>query len=247
MRPTYLEYPNVPAYPGVPQLLRPIDAAIAAVPELAIGIGALTGILGSALQQTPRWGIFDIAGNQLGATDTSTIRAVSGALLGELTGSAAPVLSTFGFDFMKETRVADFPLEGGSFASYNKVELPANPVVTLALSGSESDRTNFLNAIEAACRSTDLYLVITPEVAYVDYTIERYTYARRAQRGATLLIVEISLKEVREVQATFAQVATPIVSPQNAAATPQVSNGMTQPTTPDVSTLRSLANKLGIN
>lgn len=247
MRPTYIEYPNVPAYPGVPQLLRPIDAAIAAVPELAIGIGSLTAILGNALQQAPRWGIFDSNGNQLGATGTSKIRAVGQAALSQLTGSAAPVLSTFGFDFAKETRVSDFPLEGGSFANYNKVELPANPIVTLALAGSENDRTNFLNAIDAACRSTDLYLVITPEVAFVDYTIERYTYARRASRGATLLLVEISLKEIRQVTAIFAQVTTPIVSPQNAAATPQVSNGMTQPTTPDVSTLRSVATKLGIN
>jgi hypothetical protein len=58
-------------------------------------------------------------------------------------------------------------------------------------------------------------------------------------------MVEVSLKEIRQVSAMYAKVATtPIVSPQNPAATPQVNNGMTQPATPDPSTLKSIMNKL---
>lgn len=249
---TNIPYPAIPEYPGVPQLARPVSAAIASVPLLAIGIGTLANILGSALQQAPRWGIWDQFGNQVGvsavAASVGTIKAVGAALLSQLTGISPAVLSTFGFDFTKEMRVSDFPVEGGSFASYNKVEMPANPVVTLALAGTESERTTFLNSIDTVCKSTQLCTVITPEVVYDNYTIDRYRYQRRAVRGATLLMVEVSLKEIRDVIASFTTaVANPITNPQSPSATSPVNSGMTQPTPPPTSTLKSLANKLGLN
>lgn len=245
-----IPFPNVPNYPGVPQLARPVSAAIASVPVLAIGIGSLENILGSALQQAPRWGIWDQSGNEIGvasAASSGTLAAIGAALLSQLTGSADATLSTFGVDYTKEMRVSDFPVEGGGFASYNKVELPANAVVTLALAGTESQRTTFLNAIDTVCKSTQLCTVITPEVTYDNYTIERYRYQRRATRGATLLMVEVSLKEIRDVAAQYTTVVAPITNPQNPSATSPVSNGVTQPTAPPTSTLKSLANKLGIN
>lgn len=223
-----IPFPDVPEYPGVPPLLRAGNSVIAAIPALAIGIGTLEGILGNSLQQPVTWGIFDSDGDQLGGVNTSG-NTILGSLEAQLTGASTPVLSTLSFDFTREAKVSDFPIEQGQFASYNKVQNPASPVVTLALSGSEGDRTNFLNAIDAACISTELYSVVTPEVKYINYSIERYTYTRRADRGVTLLVVEISLKEVRLVSATFTELQVmPITNPQNASATTITNNGMTQ-------------------
>lgn len=237
-----IPFPNVPAFPGVPALTRPVSAVIAQTPVLAIGLGSLETILGNALQQAPQWGIFDQQGNQLGlgAIGPSSVLSVieSNALGGTTT------LSTFCFEYGKEVRVSDFPVEGGSFATYNKVETPGNPTVTLALAGSEDDRTNFLTAIDNACTSTDLFNVITPEFQYINYTVERYTYSRRADRGATLLVVDISLKEVRAVTAAFSTATGPIQSPQNAAATPAVNGGIVQTATPEQSTLLQGVNKI---
>lgn len=235
-----IPFPNVPSYPGVPQLMRPINAAVAQVPALAVALGSFETILGQSLQQTPRWGIFDALGHQLGLNNNTTPSILS-VLESQVLGSSVPTLSTYGFDFVKEMTVSSFPTEGGGFANYNKVEQPANPVVTLILDGSEGYRTNFLNAIDAACKSTNLYNVVTPEVTYIGYTMERYTYGRRAQRGATLIIVDISMKEGRSVTAAFTKA---IVAPQNPSSTPQVNNGMTQPTMPDTSTLKKFTNKL---
>lgn len=235
-----IPFPNVPAYPGVPQLMRDVNAAVAQVPELAVALGSFGNILGQSLQQTPRWGIFDALGNQLGLNSNATPSILS-VLEAQVLGSSVPTLSTYGFDFVKEMVVSGFPTEGGGFANYNKVEQPANPVVTLILDGSEGYRTNFLNAIDAACKSTNLYNVVTPELTYTSYTMERYNYARRAQRGATLIIVDISMKESRSVTATF---TTAIVAPQQPSATTQVNNGTSQPTAPDTSTLQKLSNKL---
>lgn len=239
-------FPNVPAYPGVPQLTRPVQAAIASNPTVAIGLGSLENLLGNALQQAPQWGIFDADGNQLGVSGNSstTGQLILQALASQVTGQTAPTLSTFSFGYTREAKLSDFGVEGGAFASYNKVQLPANPTVTLILAGSEDDRTRFLDALEYACSTTDNYSVVTPEYTYANYNLERFTYARRANQGATLLIVDITLKEVRQVSATFATVSTPINQPQNPAATPQVNNGMTQPQAPDQSTLLSITNKL---
>lgn len=243
--PTIL-FPDVPEYPGVPQLLRPANAAIAAVPVLSIAIGSIENILASALQQPTLWGIFDADGNQIGlsAAAQSTGQSIVTALASQLTGQRQATLTTMNFDFTRETKVSDFPTEQGSFTSFNKAQMPANPVVTLALSGSTDDRTTFLNALEVACISTNLYSVVTPEIQYVNYAIERYTYTRRADKGATLLIVEISLKEIRQVSATFTATNPPITSPQNASATSQVNNGLTQPTAPDNSVLLNGINQV---
>lgn len=241
-----IQFPDVPDYPGVPPLVRKANAEIAAVPDLAIAIGALENILGNALQQPIIWGIFDALGNQLGGSDSSG-NGILAALQSQLTGSFAPTLSTLSFDFTRETRVSDFPIELGSFAAYNKVQNPATPSVVLGLSGSEADRTNFLNAMDAACISTNLYTVVTPEVQYVNYNIERYSVSRRADRGATMLVVEVFLTEIRQVSAIFTQSVKPITNPQAPGATSQTNNGLTQPAAPPQSTLLSLAQKLGIS
>lgn len=234
-----IPFPSVPAYPGVPAIPREVGSALATI---AIDLGTLSDILGNSLEYASEWGIYDKKGNRLGLPNGSLSKQI-GSQFGLLPSD--PVQSTLSFDFLKEARVSDFPIEGGSFAAFNKVETPANPVVTLALSGSEDDRSQFLAAIDEACKSTDLYNVLTPEITYVDYSIERYVYQRRSQNGATLLIVDISLKEIRRVSAIYTTV-TPIVAPQSASAANQIDNGVVQAQAPDVSTLKSIMQKLGV-
>jgi hypothetical protein len=210
---------------------------------LSIGLGTVETLLITALNQAPTWGIFDATdGSQLGLlpNSQSTLQAIAGTLAAQLTGNNPTVLSTFAVDFTREARISDFPIEQGGFASFNKVSLPATPVVTLILDGSESDRTTFLEAIDDACQSTNLYNVVTPEIIYPNYSIERYSYTRRASKGLTLLYVECHLKEIRQVQATLTTV--PILAPVNAAATPSVDNGNVQPAAVPQSLLKQLAN-----
>lgn len=237
-----IPFPDVPAYPGVPSIPRAVNAALP--PQLTVALGTVQSILASAFQNPTLWGIFDQFGNQLGVLSPGL--SAGAALLADITGASAPTLSTVSFDFIRETRISDFILEAGSFANYNKVQLPANPVVTLAFTGSQDDRTSFLNLLNAACISTDLYSVVTPEVTYVNYNMERYTYSRKAVKGATLIVAEISMKEIRQVSAAFTTV-TPITQPQNPAATPPTDSGLVQPAAPDQSTLKSIFNKLGIS
>jgi hypothetical protein len=231
-----ITYPDVPQYPGVPALVRSNFIP----PEVTVNLGLVQSLLASALQSATQWGIFDSLGNQLGINSQGS--GLFKSIIAVISGKAGPYLSTNAFEFTKETRISDFLIQKGSFANYNKVELPANPMVTLALAGTEAERTTFLNQIAVACVSTALYSVVTPEVTYYNYSLERYNYVRRAERGATLILVEISLKEIRQVSAAYSTVQTPINQPQNPAATPQTNGGSVQPAAPQQSTLKALYN-----
>lgn len=232
-----IPFPNVPKVPGVPSL--PRSAKFPAAARMVLGL--TQGLLWRLFQVDTRWGIFDSKGKALG--DPAKFTGFVGSLLDS--AGLGSTLSTGGVEYSKETRVSDFPLERGSFASYNKVEQPANPSVTLCLTGSEKNRRTFLEAIDKATKSTDLYSVVTPEVTYVNYSVERYSYSRRSSKGATLLIVDISLREIRQVSAQYTQSNKGQVdAPKDAGATPQVDNGKVQAQTPKPSTLKSLADKL---
>lgn len=232
-----IPFPDVPKLSGVPALPRSPNFP----PSLRAGLGLLQGILWRISQAQVRWGIFDSNGKALG--DPSKFAGFAGSA-SDAAGLGS-TLSTGAVDYSKETRVSDFPLERGSFASYNKVEMAASPMVTLCFAGSETDRRAFLEAIDAACKSTDLYSVVTPEVTYINHSVERYNYQRRSTRGATLLIVEITLKEIRQVSALYTTSNKGQVDkPKEAGATPQADNGKVQAQTPAPSTLKSIANKL---
>ncbi len=227
-----IPFPNIPDLPGVPAL--PRLPGVATVVRSALGI--VQGALWQAFQNNDSWGIFDSTGNSIFGQSTGGILSALKAAAG-----LGVVVSTNAVEYSKEVRSSDFPVEGGSFASYNKVESPGTPTVTMAITGSESDRTEFLMAIDLACKSTRLYDVVTPEWSYRGYSIDRYNYQRRSGRGATLLIVELVLKEVRQVSAQFATVTV-----KQPSAEAPVENGKVQAKAPDLSTLNSIAKKLGI-
>jgi hypothetical protein len=186
---------------------------------------------------TAQWGIYNAAGQSISGFGLSLIGATQ---------------STYSFNFRRQTRVSDFPVQSGGFASYNKVLLPANPIVTLALTGNESDRTQFLNSIEAATQSTELFSVVTPEVQYINYTLEEYNYSRTAQQGTTLLLVEISLKEIRQVSLQTSTVQTEnqnssITNSNDPTASPSASSGQVQSESLNMTTQNTVNSQLGVN
>lgn len=229
-----IPFPNVPQFPGVPS-----------IPRIAPGIPAINVSL-AAPQTSPQpqsptyaqqWGIYN--------SDSGD------PLYDPVDGGT---LSFFALSYARRMQISDFPIEantsseGAAFASFNKVWQPANPIVTFALSGSENEQYGFLSAVDAACSSTDLYDVITPETSYLGHSIESYSYQRTAQRGATMLIVEISLKEILQVSPNYAQTSSSSINdPQSASASPSVNDGLTQTSPPSQSALSKLLNPLGVN
>ncbi|MHB1956792.1 MAG: hypothetical protein ACYCOU_23980 [Sulfobacillus sp.] len=187
-----IPYPRIPMFLGVPLIPRLAPYHL----NIALSAPAPEGIV-AALE--PIWGIFDPSGNPIYAPNQ---------------GGTLSVLS---FSFERGMDVLDFPVEavagsnqGAAFASYNKVYRPANPILTLALAGNEREKTDFLQHIDAATKSTQLYNVVTPDAAYSSpygaYTVNQYSYRRSAVQGATLLIVEVSLIQVKQVTSTLSNI-----------------------------------------
>jgi hypothetical protein len=239
-----IPFPDVPALPGVPSLVRSANIP----PAIQVSLGAVQGILASALQSPVQWGIFDVNGNQLGAQNSGSsgvLAAIGAALLSAVVG-AAPQLATDSVEYSKEMKPASFPIETGGFANYNKVEMPGEPTVTLVLDGGNVPASNaFLGAIDTAVKSTNLYSVVTPEFTYINQSINRYNYRRTAQQGATMLKVELSLSEIRQVSAAFTQASTSsLMNAQSPTATPAVNNGMAQPAAVPPSTLSNIVTAL---
>jgi hypothetical protein len=225
-----IQFPDVPNLPGIP----PLPRRVATQPVARVVLGTIQGLLWRLFQSDSRWGIYDATGAPL--ADSSLFEGLG----------IGSTLSTSAVDYTKSTKVSDFPVERGSFAAYNKVEEAATPTVTLTMGGGESDRTAFLEAIDKACKSTALYSVVTPEVTYIDYSIERYNYRRESFRGATLLRVDVSLKEIRQVSAQYAKSNGQAKAPKDAGAAPQIDGGKVQAPAPTKSMLKTIADKLGI-
>lgn len=157
----------------------------------------------ASLPTGPQWGIFDQNGDPVIAADT--------------------VLAV---DLRKEQRIADFPIERGGFASYNKVSTPFDARLSFAIGGTSEDRAEFLADVDAAWQSLALYTVVTPDFSYPNGNVSHYDYSRKRQNGATLLTVDVWVQEIRLTSPTT------FVKTQDPSGADPVNGGTVPPTAP---------------
>lgn len=108
-----------------------------------------------------------------------------------------PADTAAAFNFRREWAVADYPIEQGGFKSYDKVDLPFEPRVTLVTGGQLENRQAFLSAIDRLAKTLDLVDVVTPEIVYSSVNIQHYDYRRTSRNGVGLLAVDVWLLEIR--------------------------------------------------
>lgn len=102
----------------------------------------------------------------------------------------------------REYRISDYPQEEGGFQTYNKVTTPGEVRLTVTKGGAPADRIDFLRTVEEIVASTDLFSIVTPERAFLDFNFTQYDYRRSAENGATLLVVDLVAIEVRQTAET---------------------------------------------
>jgi len=164
-------FPNVPDLPGVPPLARTLGTeAVAAIGMLDPSLEA--SIFGG--QQAEQWGIVDSSFNFVLQPD-SIVR----------------------FERDQPFQVSDYPVEQGTFSSYNKVKIPFSATVTMAKGGSTAERQAFLDAVGAVQGSLTPYYIMVPEGTYEASTIDRVSYERRASSGAAFILAHIHFTEIR--------------------------------------------------
>lgn len=185
------QFPNVPNYPGVPPVLR--DTATQAVADLNGAINRLfsDNPLVETVPQDAVWGIFDT--DYVPICDWDNIIAI---------------------DFLKEAKVCTYPLQGGAFEAYNKVQSPFDVRVTLSKgvdAGFDTGgRTAFMQTLQAATSALTRYQVITPEITYENLTVQHVDYRRESRSGVSLITADVWLTEIRETVTTkFTQTKQP--------------------------------------
>lgn len=192
--------------------------------------GALTGALGGNLTGALT-GVIDRVTGVVQAGVSGVLSQLTGSL-GSLTGDGAavtaqaapfqwgiftaggaPVLTgdnVFAVTYARDYRVATFPVERGSFESYNKVEQPIDLMLTFTKGGTVAERGTFLAMCDIAQTSLELYSVATPEATYTEMNVVHIAYDRTAASGATLLRVDVGLQRVRAyATATFTNTKSP--------------------------------------
>ena len=143
----------------------------------------------------------------IGLGGAAIIRAIFGNVWGLVNEFGVPVLladNVLGLSFQSASTIVNAPIEGGSFASYNKVATPSQAVVQMSKgSGGALQRGAFLAQLLALEGSTLKFYVISPEFVHRNMCITNVDYARSAQEGVQLLVVNVSLSEVREVKVNY--------------------------------------------
>ena len=143
----------------------------------------------------------------IGLGGAAIIRAIFGNVWGLVNEFGVPVLladNVLGLSFQSASTIVNAPIEGGSFASYNKIATPSQAVVQMSKgSGGALQRGAFLAQLLALEGSTLKFYVISPEFVHRNMCITNVDYARSAQEGVQLIVVNVSLEEVREVKVNY--------------------------------------------
>jgi hypothetical protein len=225
---------NVPNAPGVPAL------ATGLVAQALTLLGADAPGLSSALGPS-QWGLF---------------------LNGQTVVTAESVVA---FGFRKSFAVLSYPIEEGSFQNFNKVQRPFDGRLSFSTGGSVADKQALVSSIDAAISSLQLFDIVTPEVIYPSVSAIEMSYDRRAMRGLGLLTVDVMCKQIRlTAQTAFSttssasstdnsspsaatrgpDLASPITSPADPGASPQVNDGTVQPVTPTTAQSDAFSNAM---
>lgn len=130
------------------------------------------------------------------------------------------------FAYKQEWTVSDYPVEGGAFASYDKVQVPFDVRLRYTAGGSITNRQALLDSIASIAGTTDVFDAVTPEETYQSVNVTHYDYNREAVNGVGLLKVDVFCVQIRTTAtAVFSQTQSP------SGADP-VSGGTVQPTVP---------------
>lgn len=136
-----------------------------------------------------------------------------------------PVLSYdnfVSFEYSQDWDISTYPVESGSFASYDKVQNPSEIRVRISAGADVLNRQAMLDTIDLQMSTTITYDIVTPETVYLNYNFRRREYDRAAEKVGLIVVDLYFIEIIQTATALFQNVA-------NAAFSGQVSVGNTIP------------------
>ncbi len=193
-----IPYPDVPPLPGVPKLNASSAGYVAA---------ALT-VVGELLPANlfgPQWAILD-----------------------QKTGQRLLQPDSFvAIEYREEHKIPNYPIEQGSFQSYNKVALPYDIKLTVSCGGNGAMTIpQFLTAIDSMLQNLTIVSITAPPDSFPLTSLVHVDYRRESRQGVTLILAQLWFQELR--------IPPDLAGPPAAAASgaEAISNGQVSPVTP---------------
>lgn len=176
-----IPYPDIPPLPGVPALNRSNNASYAAAALTILGELLPNNLFGT------KWAIID------------------------QTGSIALKPDSFvSFEYKNERKIPNYPIEEGSFESYNKIALPFDCRLIVSCSGNgQMSKGQFLETIQQMLDSLDLFTISTPNYDYTNCNLIHVDYRRESRQGVSLILAQLWFQEIRIAQQPSAPTAQP--------------------------------------
>lgn len=167
------------------------------------------------------WGVFDANNNPAFVVDTYMMLSPSAS-----------------------SKVSEFPVENGSFASFNKVQKPREVSIRVSLGGDPTAMTTLLEKFETLRLSTAMLSVVTPYAVYLNMVLTNYKNEHTSIKGASRIEADLKFEEIRQVTPTFSNVALPASKVKNPASASSTDGGKQQGQTPPTSILSSGVNSV---
>lgn len=91
------------------------------------------------------------------------------------------------------------PIEQSSFATYNRVIEPIDIKCRLGLQGTPAELQSTLDKLSDLRKGMDKLTFITPSASYQNLMLQGFDYRKDDHTGHNVLLVDLSLVEIREV------------------------------------------------
>lgn len=225
------QYPNVPAMPGVPLLARQQTAA--QVTAAASGAG-LNAALAAQLGLPPGT-VF--GSNALYANLNLEPLDPSYAILDDNGQAVIIPDSCIELEVNSDSEINTHPIELGQFEGYNRVQRPVAVRLLLGCQGRNMDYTVFLFALKELREGTQLLTLSLPNDSYQNMALKRFSYSRKAERGAVTIWADTFWSEERSTNVVVT--APPTTQPQGA---PPTNLGAISPAAPTKAQQAAISN-----
>lgn len=109
--------------------------------------------------------------------------------------------SFFGFGYNKANNIVQYPIEQGTFSTYNKQVNPFTLSVTLIKSGLSlpTQKKIFIKKVNEYAEQSKFVDVVTPSGTYLNCTISGVQFQNMPDDGADLIEVKLTISEVRQL------------------------------------------------
>ncbi len=136
--------------------------------------------------------------------------------------NSLPIIENFSFissDIKADAKVTSYPVEQGSFSTYNKTVAPLDISVTLSVEGDNIALQSVISVLETLRVTKQLVNIVTPITEYNNYALQTYNYSNNNSEGTGILIVDLKFTQVREVAKQYTNAITYPADPSAASTT----------------------------